>query len=100
MLTDYYKLFRLERYSEFNLTAQELYECLESYFPTWSLSVLVSKFETGTYILKSPYIKQRYDHILRTGWKSVLSDPIWLIYVLYIIATVRIRTLIELFKNE
>lgn len=101
MITDYYQLFGLKRYEAFRLTDEQIFERLsETVEMGYSIDDIVSRFETGIYILTNDYIKAKYDCILKYGWLTILSNPIKLIYVSWIICVVRIRTLWKLSNEE
>jgi hypothetical protein len=94
MITDYYQLFGLKRFEAFLLTDQQIFERLsETVEMGYSIDDIVSRFETGIYILSNDYIKSRYDYILKYGWWTILTNPFKLMYVLWIIGIVRIRSM-------
>jgi hypothetical protein len=108
MIPNFYKLFGLADYKHFNLTEKELFEKYVATINIFNKTNITSKFETGMYILKSPEIKKKYDYILSCGWTSIFINPLKLLYVLYIIDIVRIRSffyyliseVFTLFQNE
>jgi len=94
MITDYYRLFGLKRYEAFLLTDEQIFERLsETEEMGYSIDDIVSRFETGIYILCDDYIRSRYDYILKNGWWTILTNPFKLVYVLWIIGIVRFRSL-------
>lgn len=58
MIPDYYQLFGLKRFEAFRLTDEQIFQRLsETVEMGYSIDVIVSRFETGIYILSNDYFK-------------------------------------------
>ena len=100
---NYYTLFDLPEYSNFNMQSDDLMERFSFVLtetPKGRINSAMAKFETGIHMLSNAYIKKRYDYILHFGWITILSNPLKVMYVWYLIAVLMLRTHIELVKRE
>lgn len=100
---NYYTLLDIPEYSAFYLKDDDLMDRLLMVLcdaPHGSFNNAMAKFETGIYILMNDYIKERYDYILRYGWITVLSNPLKVLYVWYIITLILVRMRINLVLAE
>lgn len=100
MIPNYYDLFDLEIYDDFQLSDDIVFQKMdEKANSTKFINNLISIYETGYYILSNNHIKVKYDYILKYGWLTVFSNPLKLIYVIYIIGVVRLRSYLSCCKE-
>lgn len=100
MIPNYYDLFDLEKYDDLQLSDDIVFRKLtENANAKKSINNHISKYETGYYILSNNHIKAKYDYILKYGWLTIISNPLKLIYVIYIIGIVRLRSYLSCCKE-
>ncbi len=97
-MKNFYPLFGLETYAEFNLSEDEVFDKLVSYFEKHNVknwTSILSDFETGKIILSSPFFKRIYDAEL----KGFNVNPLHTIYIYYIVYVYKIRSFIFYLKQ-
>lgn len=85
-------------YSDVNLSDELLYDRLLAVINEQNVKdvdSLLIRFETGIYIFTNAYIKERYDYLLHYGWVLILSNPLKVLYVMYIIIVVGLQISIK-----
>lgn len=66
-MKNFYSLFDLEVYAEFNLSDEQVFDKLMQYINKKNIknwASVISNFETGKIILSSPFFKRIYDREL------------------------------------
>lgn len=100
MIPNYYNLFDLEKYDDFQLSDEIIFQKMdEKANSTKFINNLISTYETGIYILSNNHLKVKYDYILKYRWLTIISNPLKLIYVIYIIGVVRLRSYLSYCKE-
>lgn len=100
MIPNYYDLFDLEIYDDFQQSDEIIFQKMnEKAKSSKSINNHISIYETGYYILSNNHIKVKYDYILKYRWLTIISNPLKLIYVIYIIGIVRLRSYLSCCKE-
>lgn len=102
-LPNFYTFFGITPFTEFTLNEDQIYDRLLVVLNSNNhrmINSIMSKFETGIYILSNDYVKERYDYILLYGWITILSNPLKVLYVWYIITLILVRMRINLVLEE